>query len=62
MEYQVLIFSEEGDILSSQHYDNVPGEELIDELLVEDKGVKAEVYIVDGDEYSKHLFTYDLMF
>ena len=28
----------------------------------EDKGVKAEVYIVDGDEYSKHLFTYETMF
>ena len=62
MEYQVLIYGERGDILSSQHYDNVPGEEVIDELLVEDKGVKAEVYIVDGDEYSKHLFTYETMF
>ena len=36
MQYQVLIFGEEGDILSSQHYDNVPGEEIIDELLVEE--------------------------
>ena len=35
MEYQVLIYGEEGDILSSQHYDNVPGEEVIDELLVD---------------------------
>jgi len=62
MQYQVLIYGERGDILSSQHYDNVPSEKLIDELLVEDEGVKAEIYIVDGDEYSKHLFTYDLMF
>ena len=62
MEYQVLIYDVEGAIVSSQHYDKIPSEELINELLVEDDGVKCEVHLVEGDNFSNHLFTYELMF
>jgi hypothetical protein len=62
MQYQVLVYDVEGAIVSSQHYDQEPTEELMNDLLNEDEAVKGEVYLVEGDEYSKHLFTYELMF
>ena len=43
MEYQVLVYGIEGDILSSQHYDEEPTQKLVDELISEDAGVKALV-------------------
>lgn len=60
MEYQVLVYGIEGDILSSQHYDEEPTQKLVDELISEDDGVKALVYEVDGDFYSKLLTTYEI--
>jgi hypothetical protein len=54
-EFQVLVFGEENDILSSQSYDTEPNEEILDELLSE--GTKLQCYEIEGDEYSKLLFT-----
>ena len=62
MEYQVLIYDIEGVIVSSQHYEQEPTEELMNDLLIEDEAVKVEVYLVEGDHYSKHLFTYEFIF
>jgi hypothetical protein len=56
-EYQVLVFSEDDDIVSSQHFGEEPTNDVLDELLKE--GVRIECYEVEGDDYSKHLFTYD---
>ena len=54
-EFQVLVFGQENDILSSQSYDNEPNEEILDKLLSE--GIKLQCYEIEGDEYSKLLFT-----
>ena len=54
-EFQVLVFGQENDILSSQSYDNEPNEEILDELLSE--GIKLQCYEIEGDEDSKLLFT-----
>jgi hypothetical protein len=54
-EFQVLVYGEENDILSSQHFDEVPTEQMLDELLSD--GVRLECYEVEGDDYSKLLFT-----
>ena len=54
-EFQVLVFGEENDILSSQHFDEEPTEQMLDELLSD--GVRLECYEVEGDDYSKLLFT-----
>ena len=62
MQYQVLVYDEDGAIVSSQHFSQEPTEELMNELIKEDEAVKCEVYLVKGDEFSKHLFTYELMF
>lgn len=62
MQYQVLVYGVEGDILSSQHFDNEPSENEVADMISEDKGITAEVYLVDGDEYSKHLYTHELIF
>ena len=55
-QYQVIVYDEEM-IVSSQHFDEEPTDEILDELLKE--GVKIECYEVEGDDYSKLLFTYD---
>jgi hypothetical protein len=57
VEYQVIVFGEEDEIVSSQHYQEEPNDEILKELLSE--GVRLECYEVEGDDYSKHLFTYD---
>jgi hypothetical protein len=54
-EFQVLVYGEENDILSSQHFDEEPTEQMLDELLSD--GVRLECYEVKGDDYSKLLFT-----
>jgi len=54
-EFQVLVYGEESDILSSQHFDEEPTEQMLDELLSD--GVRLECYEVEGDDYSKLLFT-----
>jgi hypothetical protein len=54
-EFQVLVYGEENDILSSQHFDEEPTEQMLDELLSD--GVRLECYEVEGDDYSKLLFT-----
>ena len=59
-EFQILVFSEDNDILSSQHYDYEPTENEVVKLISEDGGVSAEVYEVRGDDYSKHLLRYCL--
>lgn len=59
-EFQILVYGVEGDILSSQHYDYEPTENEVVKLISEDNGVSAEVYEVNGDDYSKHLLTYKL--
>jgi hypothetical protein len=56
IEYQVIVFDEEGNIVSSQHYDQEPNEETLNELLSE--GVRLECHEVEGDDYSKFLFEY----
>ena len=54
-EFQVLVYGEENDILSSQHFDEEPTEQMLDELLSD--GVRLECDEVEGDDYSKLLFT-----
>lgn len=54
-EYQVIVYDDEDEILSSQHYDDEPTDELLEELLSE--GVRLECYLVDGDHYSKFIFS-----
>ena len=56
-EFQVLVFDDENSILSSQHFDEEPNEQLLDELISD--GVRLECYEVEGDDYSKLLFTMD---
>ena len=50
-----MVYGEENDIVSSQHFDEVPTEQMLDELLSD--GVRLECYEVEGDDYSKLLFT-----
>ena len=56
-EYQVLVYDEENSIVSSQHFDQEPNEQLLNELILD--GIKLECYEVEGDEYSKLLFLMD---
>jgi len=56
-EYQVLVYDEENSIISSQHFDEEPNEQLLDELISD--GVRLECYEVKDDEYSKLLFSID---
>jgi hypothetical protein len=56
-EFQVLVYDDENSILSSQHFDEEPNEQLLDELISD--GVRLECYEVEGDDYSKLLFTMD---
>ena len=56
-QFQVIVYGEDDEIVSSQQFDEEPTDEMLDELLKE--GVKIECYEVEGDEYSKLLFTYD---
>ena len=56
-EFQVLVYDDENSILSSQHFDEEPNERLLDELISD--GVRLECYEVEGDDYSKLLFTMD---
>jgi hypothetical protein len=56
-EFQVIVYGEENEIVSSQHYEEEPNEQVLDELLSD--GIKLECYEVDGDDYSKLLFTMD---
>ncbi len=59
MEYQVLVYGFENEILSSQHYNSEPNQSDVIKLINEDDGIIAEVYEVKGDYYSKHLVTYE---
>ena len=43
-EFQILVFSEDNDILSSQHYDYEPTENELVKLISEDGGISAEFY------------------
>jgi hypothetical protein len=54
-EFQVLVYDEENSIVSSSTFDQEPTDDLLNEFLSE--GVKLECYEVEGDEYSKLLFT-----
>ena len=56
-EFQVLVYDDENSILSSQHFDEEPNEQLLVELISD--GVRLECYEVEGDDYSKLLFTMD---
>lgn len=56
-EFQVLVYDNENSILSSQHFDEEPNEQLLDELISD--GKRLECYLVEGDDYSKLLFTMD---
>ena len=56
-EFQVIVYGDEGDIISSSHFENEPTNELLDELISD--GKKLECYEVEGDDYSKLLFTMD---
>ena len=56
-EYQVLVYDEQNSIVSSQHFDQEPNEQLLNELILD--GIKLECYEVEGDEYSKLLFSMD---
>jgi hypothetical protein len=55
-QFQVLVYNED-TIVSSNHFDDEPNEQILDELLSE--GIKLECYEVEGDDYSKLLFTMD---
>jgi len=55
-QFQVLVYNED-TIVSSSHFDDEPNEQILDELLSE--GIKLECYEVEGDDYSKLLFTMD---
>lgn len=58
-QFQVLIYDEENSIASSQHYDELPNDATIYELIKEDKGVKAVVYEVDyPSEFSQLISEY----
>jgi hypothetical protein len=54
-EYQVLVYDEENSIVSSLHFDQHPNEQLLNELILD--GIKLECHEVEGDEYSKLLFS-----
>jgi hypothetical protein len=56
-EFQVIVYDDEDSIVSSQHFNEEPNEEVLNELLSE--GVKLECHEVEGDHYSKLLFTMD---
>jgi hypothetical protein len=56
-EFQVVVYDDENSILSSQHFDEEPYEKLLDELSSD--GKRLECYLVEGDDYSKLLFTMD---
>lgn len=62
MTYKVLIYDIEGVIVNSKQYEQEPNEELMNDLLIEDEAVKGEVYSVEADEYSTHLYTYEFIF
>lgn len=57
-EYQILVYDEENSIVSSQHFDEPPTEQMLDELLSD--GVKLECHRVQGDDYSKLEFTMNI--
>jgi hypothetical protein len=58
-EFQVLIFDNENTIISSQHYDELPNEAAIYELIKEDKGLKAVIYEVEyPSEFSEFISEY----
>jgi hypothetical protein len=58
-EFQVLIFDNENSIISSQHYDELPNETAIYELIKEDEGVKAVLYEVEyPSEFSEFISEY----
>jgi hypothetical protein len=51
------VYDEENSIVSSQHFDQHPNEQLLNELILD--GIKLECHEVEGDEYSKLLFSMD---
>jgi hypothetical protein len=58
-QFQVLIYDNENSIASSQHYDELPTDATIYELIKEDKGVKAVVYEVEyPSEFSQLISEY----
>jgi len=58
-EFQVLIFDNENSIISSQHYDELPNQAAIYELIKEDKGIKAVIYEVEyPSEFSEFISEY----
>lgn len=59
-EFQILVYGVDNEILSSQHYDYEPTENEVVKLISGDGGISAEIYEVKGDDYSKHLLTYEL--
>lgn len=56
IEYQVVVYGVEDDIVSSQTYDQEPNDETLEELLSE--GVRLECYEVEND-FCGLIFTMD---
>lgn len=54
-EFQVIVYDNDNFICSSNHFDDEPSDEILNELLSE--GSKLECYYLEGDDYSQHLFT-----
>ena len=52
---QVIVYGKDNFICSSSHFDDEPPQNILNELLSE--GNRLECFYVDGDDYSKHLFT-----
>jgi hypothetical protein len=56
-EFEILVYDEDESIVSSSHFEEEPTEQMLDELLSD--GIRLECYEVEGDDYSKLLFTMD---
>jgi hypothetical protein len=46
-EFQLLIYGEENDILSSSHFDKIPSSMFVNASIQEDNGIRAEIHEVE---------------
>lgn len=44
---QILILNEQNEILSSSHFDEMPGDQFINHLINLDNGYKAQIYEIE---------------
>ena len=55
-QYQILVYNKEGDIVSSQHYDNDPSDSELMELLGDNQEIHC--YLLIGNHEGKLLYTF----